>query len=142
MGDGFQDKPTVVVGEPTKKSDYDNLVDFVSGGDVEDGDTGIVLVVADFGKSIRVASGSAQTVTLPSVSASNIGGWFEIFSNGAGKVTIQTVDSDTIATWWVTSAATGKAENDVNDKFICRVKLISATEWLLDTGGADGWVIT
>ena len=141
MGDGFQDKPTVTIGDPTKKSDYDNLVDFVSGGDVQDGDAGKTLVVADFGKSIRVASGSAQIVTLPSVSASNIGGWYEIFSNGAGKVTIQCVDSDTISTWWADSAATGKAENDANDKFLVKVKLISATEWYLQVDG-DGWIIT
>ena len=142
MGDGFKDKPTVTVGNPTKKSDFDGLVDFVSGGDVQDGDAGKTLVVADFGKSIRVANAAAKVVTLPSVSGSNIGGWFEIFSNGAGKVTIQCVDSDTIATHQVTSGATGKAENTRNAKFVVRVKLISATEWYLATMGSDGWVIT
>lgn len=135
-------KPTVVVGNPTKKSDYDNLVDFVSMSELVDGDAGVTLTTAQFGKTVRVASASAQIVTLPSISISDIFGWFDIVGNGAGKVTIQCVDSDTIADFWTTSVVTGKAENDDNDKFICRVHVISATEWLLDIRGADGWVIT
>ncbi len=135
-------KPTVTIGDPTKKADFDALVDFVSMSELVDGDAGVVLTTADFGKTVRVASGSAQVVTLPSITVADIFGWFDIVSNGAGKVTIQTVNSDTIATHQVTSAATGKAENDLNDKFSIRVKVISETEWLIETNGSDGWVIT
>ena len=135
-------KPTVTVGNPTKKSDYDNLVDFVSMSELVDGDAGVTLTTAQFGKNVRVASGSAQVVTLPSISIVDIFGWFDIVSNGVGKVTLQCVDSDTIATHQVTSVATGKAENDLNDKFSIRVKVISATEWFIETNGSDGWVIT
>lgn len=96
MAEGFGAKPTVTVGNPTKKSDYDNLVDYVSGSEVLDGDAGLTLVVADFGKTVRVNNAAAKTVTLPSVSASNIGGMFCVFKLGAGNVTIQTADADTI----------------------------------------------
>lgn len=132
MAEGYATKPTVIIGNATKKSDYDNLVDFVAGGEVEDGDSGFTFVVADFGKTVRVNSGSAQTVNLPSIDGTTIGGRLGIWKLGAGNVTIQTADSDTING----GAAGGTLINSTATQTWAFVILrqVTATGWIIESG--------
>ena len=136
MAEGFASKPTVVVGEATKKADYDALVDFVAGSEWLDGDAGLTFVVADFGKTARVDSGGAQTVNLPSVTAANIGGRLAVVKLGAGNVTIQAADADTIAD----GAGGGTLINSTasEDYAVIILELASATEWVI-VGGMGTW---
>ncbi|MAH50293.1 hypothetical protein CMI37_31015 [Candidatus Pacearchaeota archaeon] len=129
MAEGFGEKPTVTVGSASKKSDYDNLVDFVAGSEWLDGNAGLTFVVGDFGKTARVDASGNQTINLPSVSASNIGGRFAIVKLGAGNVTIQAADSDTIAD----GAGGGTLTNSVaGEDYACVVlELAAATEWVI-----------
>ena len=52
-------KPTVTIGEATKKDDYDNLVDFVAANEQNDAPTGITLVVADAGTFVTIDAAGA-----------------------------------------------------------------------------------
>jgi len=126
-------KPTVVVGQATKKLDYDSLVKFVSQGDTIDGSgADTTLLAADFGRTVIVNSASARSVFLPSVDSAHIGGWFVIVKLGAGNVTIDAADSDTING----GAAGGTLVNDVSGEGFAyvKVRLISATAWLIEAG--------
>ncbi|MFC1658225.1 NosD domain-containing protein [Candidatus Omnitrophota bacterium] len=97
-------------------------------------DTGITLTTADFGKTITVDSTSAQTVTLPSVDSTNIGGWFRVIKLNSGTVTVDAVDSDTIAD----STAGGAIANSQTDQDYATitVELASTDEWII--AGAHG----
>lgn len=91
--------------------------------------TGATLTTADFGKTITVNSGSTQTINLPSVDATNIGGWFTIVKLGAGQVTIDAPDSDLIAD----SSAGGTIYNNVAAETyaVITLQLVSATQWVI-----------
>jgi hypothetical protein len=144
MSEGFGSKPTVTVGNATKKEDYDNLVNFIAGGDVQDGDAGIVLTTSDFGKTVRVNSSDPQTVDLPSVSADEIGGRFKIWKLGSGKMTVQAADSDIIRvpTPGASSSAGGTIYNEI-EQYVCIVlELVSATEWLATEFTGEAWITT
>lgn len=54
------------------------------------------LVVADLGKSFRMNSGSDKIFTLPSVGATEDGYQIEFVNISTGKLTITSVDTDTI----------------------------------------------
>lgn len=102
-------------------------------------DGGVTLTTADFGKTITVNSGSAQTVTLPSVTAADIGATFTVVKLGAGKVTIAAAASTYIAD--STSGGT-LYNNAVSPAYATiTIRLISATQWMIISG--DGaWVTT
>jgi len=144
MSEGFGSKPTVTVGNATKKDDFDALVDFVVGGDVMNGDAGLVLITADFGKTVRVNSSDPQTVTFPSVSADDIGAIFEIWKMGTGKVTIQMADSDIVRvpSPGASSLAGGTIYNEIEQYSMIRLRLVSATEWLMVGHEGDAWITT
>lgn len=72
-------------------------------GSVETKTDSYVIVVSDLGKSIRMNSADAKTFTFPSVGASEDGVQIRLSKIGAGRVTLQMVDSDKI----FDSAATG-----------------------------------
>jgi hypothetical protein len=59
-------------------------------------DTTINLAISDLGKTLLVENVSAVTVNLPSVTGDNIGKWTKIHKMGAGNLTINRADSDTI----------------------------------------------
>uniref|UniRef100_A0A6H1ZEX5 Tail protein n=1 Tax=viral metagenome TaxID=1070528 RepID=A0A6H1ZEX5_9ZZZZ len=89
-------KPTVVVGSATKKTDYDAAIDFVSEPEELNGDAGITLTIANFGCCVRVNSAVGQAVTLPSIGAGDVGGWFVVYRLGAGAATITRADADNL----------------------------------------------
>lgn len=60
-------------------------------------DTTVVLTADDLNKIHVFENTSACTVTLMSISASDIGSWIEFRKKGAGNLTINRTDSDTIA---------------------------------------------
>ena len=91
-------------------------------------DTTINLTVADLNKVWVIENASAVAVNLPSVGSSHIGYWIEIRKKGAGNLTINRADSDTIA-------GGTKTENLVASQTFAAIRLIleTATSW-----GAQG----
>jgi hypothetical protein len=131
--------PTVTVGNATKKSDYDNLVNLVAFGATIDGSSGLTLTLADIGKTVIVNSSSDRTINLPSVDSSHVGATFTIWKLGSGRVTIDAADSDTI----MDSAAGGTIYNSATgETWACiRLRLQSATQWAIE-GGVGTWTTT
>ncbi|MEN6560857.1 MAG: hypothetical protein ABFD52_08800 [Acidobacteriota bacterium] len=126
-------KPDVTIGNATKRSDFLNLVKYVSQGDYLDGSAAdTTLTTADFGRTVIINSASARTVYLPSVDTPQIGGWFRIVKLGAGNVTIDAADSDTING----GAAGGTLVNNVAGETFAYVtmRLVSATAWIIESG--------
>lgn len=101
--------------------------------------TGATLTTLDFGKTITVASASAQIVYLPSVDVSNKGAWFRIIKLGPGKVTIAAADSDTIAD----SGTGGTIYNGATSEDFATItlQLGSDTGWFI-AGGCGTWITT
>ena len=126
-------KPDVTIGTATKRADFLKLVEYVSRGDYLDGSAGTTtLTTADFGRTVIVNSASARQVSLPSVDTPEIGGWFRIVKLGAGNVTIQAADSDTING----GAAGGTLVNDQAGETFAYVtaRLVSGTGWVIESG--------
>jgi len=100
-------------------------------------DTGITLSASDFGKTVTVNSGSAQTVFLPSVDAGNIGAQFVIVKLGAGRVTIQAA----AGTYISDSSYGGTIYNNavVPPYASITLRLATATQWVL-IGGEGSWI--
>lgn len=59
-------------------------------------DTTITLTTSNLNKFLFIENASDVAVTLPSVSALNVGSWIKVFKMGAGDVTINRADSDMI----------------------------------------------
>jgi hypothetical protein len=131
--------PTVTVGNATKKSDYDNLVNLATFGATVDGSSGITLTTSQIGMTVIVNSSSDRTVNLPSVDSSHIGATFTIWKLGAGKVTIDAADSDTI----MDSSAGGTISNSASTEiWACiKLRLETATQWGIQ-GGVGTWTTT
>jgi len=64
---------------------------------VQAADTGMTIATADFGKTITVTAGTPQIITLPAISAENIGAEITVVKLGTGGVTIQAYTFDAIA---------------------------------------------
>jgi hypothetical protein len=130
-------KPDVTIGTATKRADYLHLVKYVSQGDVIDGSAAdTTLTTADFGRTVIINSASARTVYLPSVDTPQLGGWFKIVKLGAGAVTIDAADSDTING----GAAGGTLVNNVTGETfaVVIVELAAAAAWVV-RGGVGTW---
>jgi hypothetical protein len=126
-------KPDVTVGNATKRADYLNLVKFVAQGDYIDGSgADTTLTTADFGRTVIINSASARTVYLPSVDTPQIGGWFRVIKLGAGDVTVQAADSDTING----GVAGGSIICNVAGETFAYItlRLVSATAWVIESG--------
>ena len=102
-------------------------------------DSGGTLTSADFGKTITVNSGSARTVTLPSVTAADIGATITVVKLGAGRVTIQAAASTYIAD----SAAAGTIYNSAVSPAYAAVtlRLATSTRWI-PISGQGAWITT
>jgi hypothetical protein len=131
--------PTVTVGNPTKKSDYDAAVSLVTYGATIDGSSGLTLTAGDIGKTVIVNSSSDRTIYLPSVDSSHIGARFVVWKLGSGKVTIDAADSDTI----MDSSAGGTIYNSSStETWACLIlRLESASQWGIQ-GGVGTWTTT
>jgi hypothetical protein len=95
----------------------------------ETGGTTVNLTTADFGKTITLDNGSAQTINLPSVDSTHIGAWYRIVKLSSSQVTIDAADSDTIAD----SSAGGTIVNSQSDQDYATImlELITADEWMI-----------
>ncbi|OGR51471.1 MAG: hypothetical protein A2049_00995 [Elusimicrobia bacterium GWA2_62_23] len=102
-------------------------------------DTGITLTAADFGKTITVNSGSAQTINLLSVTAADIGATITVIKLGAGKVTIQAAASTYIAD----SASGGTIYNSAVSPAYAAItlRLATSTTWI-PVSGQGAWITT
>ena len=98
-----QDRTGAVVDLTTKTGDY-------------------TVTTADFGKSLRMNSGSDYNFTLPSVGTADDGARLTFIKQGAGKVTITAVDSDLIsdsgAAGTISCAAGGLVGADINLEYV------------------------
>jgi len=106
------------------------------GSAVVDND-GATLVVGDLGKTYICDSGSSQQFNLPSVDASNIGSRVTFVKIGAGTLTIDAADSDTID-----DSAAGATIycSDVGNASITLL-LAAATEWI-PISATNTWITT
>ena len=98
------------------------------------------LVSGDFNKTLRMNSAIAKTFTLPSVVAADDGKKYILAKIGAGRVTIQCVDTDTIGD----SSATGSLYCDIAAETSSNVTIEyvhATTNWMI-TGGFGTWVST
>lgn len=101
--------------------------------------SGIALATSDFGKTITVNAAGVQTVSLPSVAATDVGGWFTVVKLGAGQVTIDAADSDVIAD----SGAGDTIYNNIAAETYATItlRLVSETLWSI-TGAFGTWTTT
>ena len=85
-------------------------------------------------------SSDDKTFTLPSVAAGDIGKVITFIKLGAGKVTIDAADSDTI----YDSAAGGTLYNDIATETYASatIMLTAATSWSLINSSGIGWITT
>lgn len=90
-------------------------------------DGGYTITTSDNLQSYSCNSASDQIFTLPSVGTSDVGLEIEIFKIGAGKVTIQAVDTDTIED----SSATGTIYCSDTTYAYIKLKLITASIWCI-----------
>ncbi len=99
-----------------------------------------VITTADFGKSLRMNSASAKIFTLPSVDSTNDGARITIMKVGAGRVTIQTADSDKIHD----SSAGGTMYCDAAAEIYANVTLeyVDAVVTWVVIGGSGTWITT
>lgn len=102
-------------------------------------DLGATLTSADFGKTITVNSSSAQTVYLPDIDGSNIGGTFTIVKLGTGAVTIDAGGTDVIAN----SGQGDTIYNNVAGEVYADITLQVAADgkWVI-AGGHGTWITT
>ena len=106
---------------------------------VQAADSGITLTKADFGKTITVNSASAQTITLPSVSSADIGAVVKVVKLGAGKVTIDAADTDTIAD---SGAGDTIYNNAATPPYASlELMLVTDTQWAIIDGNGS-WITT
>jgi hypothetical protein len=102
--------------------------------------TDYTITTSDFGKTLRMNSGSDKTFTLPSVSAVDDGARLTVVKLGAGKVTIQAADSDIIAD----STAGGTIYNNTAAQIYADVNLeyVDATVTWVIRGAHGSWTTT
>lgn len=94
--------------------------------------------VSDLGKVITMDALTSKTLTLPSVTSSDIGLNFTIVKKGEGDLIIQASDSDTI----LDSSAGGTLSNTVSTDIYSAITLvlISETEWITKGATSGYWV--
>jgi len=103
-------------------------------------DTTITLGLADLNEVLVVENALAVAVNLPSVGAGDVGCWIQIHKRGAGSLTINAADSDTIED----SAGGGKVANTTAAQTYAniRLQLITATEWAIVGMPTGTWTTT
>lgn len=131
----------------TYDSNEDGVIDSGAGGSASNmtitakTDT-YVIDASDFGidKALSMNSAQAKTFTLPSVAAGDIGKVLTFIKLGAGRVTLDAADSDTIHD----SAAGGTLYNAVAGETYASatIMLTAATKWSLINSSGIGWITT
>jgi len=105
----------------------------------EAANTGITLATTDFGKTITIDAAGTQTVTLPSVAATDLGAWFRVVKLGAGMVVIDAADSDTIADSGAGDTIYNSEAGEVYA--VITLQLAATTKWVV-TGAHGTWITT
>ena len=97
------------------------------------------ITTSQFGKTLRMNSATAQTFTFPSVGELDDGARYTLEKIGAGKLTLQMVDSDKC----LDSSAGGTMYNDTTETYavISLVYCHATTTWNVD-GGSGTWTTT
>jgi len=95
---------------------------------VEAKNSGYTILTTDLGKVFTCNASTAQTFNLPSVTTSHIGTEYTIVKLGAGKITVDAADSDTIE------------DSGIGDTIYCEDSGIATIKLLLVT--ETNWVIT
>jgi hypothetical protein len=90
-------------------------------------DTTITLGTSAFNKAYLIENASDVVITLPSIGTSDIGNWIYIYKMGAGDVTINRADSDTIEDG-TSVANTTAAQTWANIKLI----VATSTKWKME----------
>jgi len=96
---------------------------------------------ADLGKTLIMNSASDKIFTLLSVSASDIGARLRFVKLGAGKLTIDAADSDTIGD----SGAGDTVYCGDSGKAYIEIELVSATAWIIKSvvnEPSESWITT
>jgi len=96
------------------------------------------ITTADFGKVIRMNNAAAKIFTFPSVGAANDGALLYIENQGAGRLTLQMVDSDKV----MDSAATGTCYTDDDNTSTLVLRYNHALVTWQAVGGHGTWVTT
>ena len=100
------------------------------------------VLAADFGinKALSMEHADPRTFTLPSVDAGNIGYVLTFIKLGAGQVTIDAADADTIHD----SSAGGTIYNAQAGETYATITLmlVSATQWAITGVSGIGWITT
>jgi hypothetical protein len=84
----------------------------------------------------------AKTITFPSITAAHIGYWFSFSRLGAGKLTLQLVDSDVILCVLQSSSAGGTFYNQVDQYATIYMEIITATQYLVRYMNSTMWIAT
>ena len=100
------------------------------------------ITISDLGKGrifLMNAAGD-KIFNLPSVAAGDVGSEITLGKVGAGKLTIQAADSDTIHD----SSAGGTIYNNIAGEtyILIRLKLIQTTKWAICGMSGTGWITT
>ena len=123
---------TISGSDVTTKEYVDDSIDFTVV--YNNSDTTINLALSDLGKTLLIENASDVTVNLPSVTVDNIGKWIRIHKMGAGDLTINRADSDTIEDGISVS-------NIVSSEIWASISLFlaTATKWKFEHSPTGTW---
>lgn len=97
-----------------------------------------VVTTADFGKVLRMNNAAAKIFTFPSVGATEDGALLYIENQGAGRLTLQMVDTDKV----MDSAATGTCYTDDDNNATLVLRYNHALVTWQAVGGHGTWITT
>jgi len=96
------------------------------------------VTLSDFGKTLRMNNGAARIFTFPSVAAAQDGARITFVCQGAGRLTLQMVDSDKV----LDSAATGTVYTDDDNIATITLEYVHATVTWVCIGASGTWTTT
>jgi hypothetical protein len=97
------------------------------------------VLTTDTGSTLIMNAATAKTFSLPSVDATNVGVWCTFVKIGAGQVTIDAADSDTIADSGAGDTIYNGQANETSATIT--LELVSETKWAI-TGASGTWTTT
>jgi hypothetical protein len=134
---------TVIDGSSVDKVDGMHAADFIARKrPVEVKTDSYLITAANFGKILVMDAAAEKTFTLPSVGSLDVGEELTLVKWGTGKLTIQAADSDIFRSPDMSSVAGGQLYNAVDQYSRVQIRLITATEWLLEGWTGTGWLMT
>jgi len=132
----LKDELSRLSGRPRENPTWEGRLSSLEGKTLQ-ADTGATLTVADLGSAYVCDSGSSQTFNLPSVDSPEFGKEVSFYKIGAGTLTIDAADSDTIE-----DSAAGATVYCSDAGFASMtLKLVSTTEWIVKSA-TNTWITT